>query len=59
MNHNRPIITIKSNGPISINGDVILLDENGNEIEHKSRFSLCSCTKSNKMPFCDGSHKNQ
>ena len=58
MNDTRPIITIKSSGPISINGDVVLLDENGHEIEHQSRFSLCGCGKSNKMPFCDGSHKN-
>ena len=39
MSDNRPIITITSNGPISINGEAILMDENGNEIEHKSRFS--------------------
>ena len=58
MNDTHPIIKIKSSGPISINGDVILLDENGHEIEHKLRFSLCGCGKSNKMPFCDGSHKN-
>ena len=33
-------------------------DQNGNEIEHKTRFSLCGCLKSKIMPFCDGSHKN-
>ena len=58
MSDNRPIITTSPNGPISVNGDVVLIDKNGNEIEHKSRFSLCGCGKSNKMPFCDGSHKN-
>ena len=58
MSDNRPIITINPNGPISINGDVVLIDKNGNEIENKSRFSLCSCTKSKRLPFCDGSHKN-
>ncbi len=58
MSDDRPIITISPNGPISINGDVVLLDKEGNEIEHKSRFSLCRCTKSKRLPFCDGSHKN-
>tara|TARA_B100000427_G_scaffold209518_1_gene174578 strand:+ start:1058 stop:1234 length:177 start_codon:yes stop_codon:yes gene_type:complete len=58
MNDDIPIITIRSNGPISVNGDVILVDENGNEIEHKSIFSLCGCGNSKRMPFCDGSHKN-
>ena len=58
MSDNRPIITISPNGPISIHGDVVLLDKEGNEIEHKSRFSLCRCTKSKRLPFCDGSHKN-
>ena len=58
MSDNRPIITTSPNGPISVNGDVVLIDKNGNEIEHKSRFSLCSCTKSKRLPFCDGSHKN-
>ena len=67
MSDNRPIIAIRSNGPITISGEVILMDENGNEIEYKSeeiivletpRFSLCRCTKSKRLPFCDGSHKN-
>ena len=58
MSDNRPIITISPTGPRSVNGDVVLMDKNGNEIEHESRFSLCSCTKSKRLPFCDGSHKN-
>ena len=58
MSDNHPIITIRPNGPISVNGEVVLMDENGNKIEHKSRFSLCRCTKSKRLPFCDGSHKN-
>ena len=58
MSDDRPIITISPNGPISVNGNVVLMDKNGNEIGHKSRFSLCRCTKSKRLPFCDGSHKN-
>ena len=34
-----------------------LTDLDGNKIEHGSRFTLCGCTKSKKLPFCDGSHK--
>ena len=32
-------------------------DEEGNEIPHGDRFTLCGCGKSQKLPFCDGAHK--
>jgi CDGSH-type Zn-finger protein len=48
----------KEMGQIVINGDVRLTDEEGNEILHGTRFTMCGCGKSNKLPFCDGSHKN-
>lgn len=52
-----PKITRKSHGPILVVGEVDLTDEAGNPIEHNPRFSLCGCGKSEKMPFCDGAHK--
>ena len=46
-----------SKGQIVVQGPVILTDESGNEIKHRPRFTLCGCTKSKELPFCDGSHK--
>lgn len=53
----QPTLFRKTAGPIVVRGDVILTDEEGNTIEHGPRFSLCGCGKSEKMPFCDGAHK--
>ena len=47
----------KSKGQIVVQGPVILIDESGNEIKHRPRFTLCGFTKSKELPFCDGSHK--
>tara|TARA_S200000501_G_scaffold172461_1_gene162496 strand:+ start:171 stop:353 length:183 start_codon:yes stop_codon:yes gene_type:complete len=49
----------KSNGKIVIEGPVRLTDEQGNELPHGDTFSLCGCGKSKRMPYCDGSHKEQ
>ena len=38
--------------------EVELNDEEGNKIKHGPRFSLCGCTKSKNLPFCDGAHKS-
>ena len=53
----KPTIFRKSHGPIVVKGDVELTDEQGNPLEHGPRFSLCGCGLSQKMPFCDGAHK--
>lgn len=51
-------ITVKPNGQFAVEGPVDLVDIDGNEIKHGSRFSLCGCSKSLNKPFCDGSHKD-
>jgi len=33
-------------------------DLDGNKIKHRGKFTLCGCTKSKTLPFCDGSHKD-
>ena len=48
----------KAKGQIVIEGKVHLTDIEGNPVKHGNRFTLCGCTKSKDMPFCDGSHKN-
>ena len=47
----------KEKGQIVIQGQVELIDHNGNKIDYSSRFTLCGCAKSKQMPFCDGAHK--
>lgn len=47
----------KAAGPIVVDGDVLLSDENNATIEHAGKFSLCGCGKTRSSPFCDGSHK--
>ena len=52
-----PHIYRKDKGQIVIQGKVQLTDADGNKIPHGEKFTLCGCTKSKKLPFCDGSHK--
>ncbi len=52
-----PHIFRKDKGQIVIQGKVQLTDVEGNKIPHGKKFTLCGCTKSKKLPFCDGSHK--
>ena len=52
-----PHIFRKDKGQIVIQGKVQLTDADGNKIPHGEKFTLCGCTKSKKLPFCDGSHK--
>jgi CDGSH-type Zn-finger protein len=52
-----PRVYRKPKGQIVIEGKVNLTDMEGNPIKHGNRFTLCGCTKSKDMPFCDGSHK--
>ena len=59
MKNNKVHVFRKSKGQIVIEGPVILTDEDGNELPHGERFSLCGCGKSAKMPFCDGAHKEE
>ena len=47
----------KKKGQIVVLGEVNLTDVNGYKIPHGDRFTLCGCSKSKKLPFCDGSHK--
>ena len=57
MKENIPRIFRKSKGQIVVEGDIKLTSEDGVKIKHGKRFTLCGCTKSKNLPFCDGSHK--
>lgn len=51
-------ITVKQNGPYRVEGDVELVDHEGNPIgtPEGRPFSLCRCGGSTRKPFCDGTH---
>ena len=52
-------IKVMKNGPLLIEGKVIMTDENGDVNENEGKMiALCRCGHSAKKPFCDGSHKN-
>ena len=51
-------ITVRQNGPYHVQGRVILVDHEGNEIPYEGEeIWLCRCGGSAKKPFCDGAHK--
>ncbi|WP_243290151.1 CDGSH iron-sulfur domain-containing protein [Bacillus sp. FJAT-47783] len=52
-------IKVNDNGSFRVTGEVELIDAEGNRFETKPTFSLCRCGLSEKMPFCDGSHKGK
>lgn len=50
-------ITVKKDGPLRVEGPIVLEDHEGNPIEVPKRvISLCRCGGSKKKPFCDGTH---
>ena len=52
-------IQVRKNGPYRIQGEITLIDHEGNPIpipEGKTVISLCRCGASVTKPFCDGTH---
>jgi CDGSH-type Zn-finger protein len=51
-------ITVKNNGSVKIEGDFVLVDQDGQEfgLAGRTAISLCRCGQSRNKPFCDGSH---
>lgn len=54
-------ITINSNGPVRVEGDFEIVDQEGNRfgLGGRTAVSLCRCGHSGNAPFCDGTHKRQ
>jgi CDGSH-type Zn-finger protein len=52
-------VIIKNNGPIRIEGEFEIFDEQGKQFDTKGKpaISLCRCGQSSNIPFCDGTHK--
>ena len=49
-------ITLREDGPLVVSTPPMLRDPVGAEIETGDVAALCRCGKSQKKPFCDGSH---
>ena len=54
-------VTVRPNGPLRVEGNIVLKDADGKEwdLTGKPAVSLCRCGLSEKRPFCDGSHARQ
>jgi len=50
-------ITPTKSGPLMIEGDLSVYQENGDLIKEGKKFFLCRCGQSSHKPFCDGTHK--
>ena len=51
-------ITARNNGPLRVEGEFALHDQEGNAfgLGGRTTISLCRCGHSENKPFCDGSH---
>ena len=51
-------LTVRPNGPLRVEGPIVLKDAEGREwdLTGKPAVALCRCGASEKRPFCDGSH---
>lgn len=54
----RPSAEIKvvRDGPLLVRGRCALVGEEGESIAEDGPFALCRCGRSDRKPFCDGSH---
>jgi CDGSH-type Zn-finger protein len=51
-------VIVKNNGPLRLEGDITITDQDGTVfgLGGRSVVSLCRCGQSANKPFCDGSH---
>jgi CDGSH-type Zn-finger protein len=53
-------ITVMKNGPLRLEGEAEIFDQDGKlyGLGGRTILSLCRCGLSTNKPFCDGSHKH-
>ena len=51
-------VVVRNNGPLRLEGDIAILDQDGKPFGLAGRtvVSLCRCGHSGNKPFCDGTH---
>ncbi|MDX2160995.1 MAG: CDGSH iron-sulfur domain-containing protein [bacterium] len=50
-------VTLRTNGPLRVDGTFQLKDQDGNVIDAGNQAVLCRCGASAHKPFCDGTHQ--
>lgn len=45
------------NGPLFVEGDIVVVDSQGNVVRKATRVALCRCGHSHNKPYCDLSHR--
>ncbi|EAQ99720.1 (4Fe-4S)-binding protein [Maribacter sp. HTCC2170] len=50
-------VLIKTNGPLLVYSDEIIIEQDGSEQKKERVASFCRCGASQNKPFCDGEHK--
>lgn len=49
-------IQLMKDGPAIVNGNFVIIHENGIKMKMANMVSFCTCGKSSNQPYCDGSH---
>ena len=51
-------VTIRNNGPVRIEGEFTIVDQDGRpfDLAGRTAITLCRCGQSSNKPFCDGTH---
>ena len=54
-------VTVFNNGPLRIEGDFEIVDQEGKAfgLGGRTAIGLCRCGQTSNSPFCDGTHKRQ
>jgi len=50
-------IRVMRDGPLLVRGKFKIVGSGGNELQQMKMVSFCRCGHSQKMPFCDGTHR--
>ena len=55
---NSPVtkINVRTNGPLLIEGEIMVTDAEGNSERKIKKTAFCRCGASNNKPYCDGTH---
>ena len=52
-------IEVTPNGPLLVQGNILITDSSGNQKALEKKTALCRCGHSSNKPFCDGAHINK